>query len=97
MSTTYESKVLIGATLEELFKLNGEQYEDQWDYRDAELGGMEQSTCDFMGYPLLDDGEEVETWNMQYFDFGKKATKLQHQFEMLTGIKPVMKCVLTSY
>ncbi len=96
MSTTYESKVLIGYDLEQLFLSVGQDYKDMWDFRDAELGGMEESTCGFIGYVLMGDCEEV-TGEDSLVDFDSKQIALLSEFSELTGRMGVMKCCLTSY
>ena len=97
MSTTYCSHVLVGYGLEELFKIKGEGYEDMYDFREGELCDLVTSTCDFVGYELMGDCEIVEGTEEGFLVLGNKIEELYLNFEVLTGVTPVMKSVLTSY
>ena len=74
MSTEYESVVLVGDYLPDIYEhclannlLDAHDYDDMWDFRDRALGylGMEYTgDCDFIGYkvPISFSSKDKYKW-----------------------------------
>lgn len=104
MSTSYESKILVGAYLTDMYEALTEEFkekhefEDIWDYRDylwSIDGDMVccHSTCGFFGLETADSMIKIDQLNL----FAFHIQELAQDFKAYTGFDAKMKSVVWSY
>ena len=94
MSTTYEPKLLVGTTLEEVEEtgkfFKGTQCDLIW-HLEADLGMIHIEDCDFVGFEIEDETLELNTFNLSM------VSGLARKFERATGLPARIKACVFSY